>query len=84
MSFQDFFKKEDEVIIETVTSSDIATVDSKPDEILRSNKFKIKNIYGTKFGTEYVMAKKYDEEEIKSALKDYKLKFDGKSIFVIN
>jgi hypothetical protein len=53
------------------------------EEILRDNNFKIKSVHGTKFGTEYVMAKQYEEKDIKDVLGDFDLKFDGKSIFVI-
>ena len=56
----------------------------KADEILRRNNFKIKSTFSTKFGTEYLMAKKYDEEDIKKVLKDFNIKFDDKSIFVVN
>jgi len=54
------------------------------EELLRTNGFKIKSVFGTSFGTEYVMAKKYDEDDIKEILKDFTLKFNDKSVFVID
>lgn len=54
------------------------------EDLLRSNSIKIKSVHGTKFGTEFVLAKKYDEKEIKDILSDFTLKFDDKSVFVID
>jgi len=36
-----------------------------------------------KFGTEFLMAKQYPKDDIKKILKDYTLKFNDQSIFVI-
>ena len=52
------------------------------EDILIKNHIKIKSKFETKFGTEFQLAKKYDEEDIKKALKSFKVTFDGNSIFV--
>jgi hypothetical protein len=54
------------------------------EDILIKNHIKIKSKFETKFGTEFQLAKKYDEEEIKKILTGYKVTFDGNSIFVTN
>jgi len=64
--------------LETVQESDDSV-----EKILRKEGFKIKSVYGTKFGTEFIMFKKFNEEEVQELLKKYTLKFDGKSIFVV-
>lgn len=58
--------------------------EASAEESLRKANFKIKSVHGTKFGTEFVMAKQYKEDEITDVLKNYTVKFDGKSIFVID
>jgi len=55
-----------------------------PETILRRNNFKIKSVHGTKFGTEFIFAKQYEDKDIQEILKDFKLKFDGKSVFVVD
>jgi len=52
------------------------------EDILIKNNIKIKSKFETKFGTEFQLAKKYDKEDIKKALKGFKVTFDGNSIFV--
>lgn len=52
--------------------------------VLIKNNIKIKQKFSTKFGTEFVLAKKYDESGLKDILKDFKVTFDDKSIFVQN
>ena len=54
---------------------------SNVEDIIRKN-FKIKSIFGTKFGTEYLLAKTYKKEDIDKILKDFPHKIDGKSIFI--
>ncbi len=60
------------------------TTTETPEKILRSHGFKIKLVAPTKFGTQVDFAKKYEEEDIKKVLKGYTLKFDGKSVFIID
>lgn len=55
-----------------------------PEEILRKAGFKIKLVAPTKFGTQIDFAKKYEEEKIKEVLSDFNVKFDNKSIFVVD
>ena len=54
-----------------------------PEELLRSNSFKIKLVTPTTFGKQIDFAKKYSDEEIKKVLSDYKIKIKDKSIFII-
>ena len=54
-----------------------------PEELLRSNSFKIKLVTKTAFGKQIDFAKKYSDEEIKKVLSDYKIKIKDKSIFII-
>jgi len=86
MSFKQVFKqkiKQDIKNAQIISEKTEKTQDNKdPEEILRKNNFKIKKKYGTKFGVEFDMAKEYPQEEIKKALKGFKLIFDGKSVFV--
>lgn len=87
MKFRDILKEEkSDKIIEILDKKDIIEISlaeaMDAEKILRT-KFKIKSVHGTKFGTEFIMAKKYDEDEIKNLLTDYQVKFDGKSVFVI-
>jgi len=86
MSFKQVFKqkiKQDIKNTQIISEKNEKTQDSKdPEEILRKNNFKIKKKYGTKFGTEFVMAKEYPHEDIKKALKGFKLIFDENSVFV--
>lgn len=55
-----------------------------PEELLRKAGFKIKLVAPTKFGTQIDFAKKYEEEKIKEVLSDFNVKFDNKSIFVVD
>ena len=87
MSFKSILmESKNEPIIETKVISKPVKIEEKKsaEEILRGNNFKIKSIFGTKFGTEYLMAKKYDEDKIKELLSDFKIKIDDNSIFVVN
>ena len=59
---------------------------SDPTSIIRSMGIKIKFVLPTNFGTEYVLAKKYDEEVIDALIKRLsprKVKLKGASIFVL-
>jgi len=62
------------------TGSDIH--ESKEEDLLIKNNIKIKKKFSTKFGTEFILMKKYDEDEIKKILKGKRVSFDGNSIFV--
>jgi len=70
-------------VIETPKRIIVESTKETPEDLLRNNNFKIKNIFPTKFGTEYVMAKEYDKDDIKAVLNGFTLKFDDKSIFVV-
>ena len=50
--------------------------------LLIKNNIKIKSKFSTKFGTEFVLFKTPDEDEIRKILKDYRVTFYGNSIFV--
>jgi hypothetical protein len=52
------------------------------EDILIKHNIKIKSKFETKFGTEFQLAKKYDEDNIRHILNGYKVTFDGNSIFV--
>jgi hypothetical protein len=54
-----------------------------PEELLRKADIKIKLVTPTAFGTQFDLAKKYDEEEIKEILKDFDIKIKNKSVFII-
>jgi len=59
--------------------------ENKYEELLLKNHIKIKSKFETKYGTEFILAKKYDNNDIKKALKDFKVTFskdDDNSIFV--
>ena len=73
----------EEIIIEKNIKITENKIEDKVENILRDNNFKIKSIHGTKFGTEFLMAKQYPKDDIKKILKDYTLKFNDQSIFVI-
>lgn len=70
---------------ETVTVSSNITEAKKedPGKLLRKAGLKIKLTAGTAFGTQYTMAKKYDEDEIKDVLKGFNIKIKGNDIFVV-
>jgi len=55
---------------------------SDAEGVLISKNIKIKSKFETKFGTEFKLAKKYSEQEIKKVLHDYRVTFDEDSIFV--
>lgn len=60
----------------------------KPEEILRGNNYKIRQITPTSFGTQISFAKKYNKKEIIDLLGNFKLKFKdkedaAKEIFII-
>ena len=56
----------------------------KPEELLRSNGIKIRLVTPTSFGTQFDLAKIYDEDELKDLLKDYTIKIKGKSLFIVD
>ena len=65
-------------------SSALNESNDTPEKILRSHGYKIKLVAPTKFGTQIDFAKKYEDADIKKVLKGFTLKFDGKSVFVID
>ena len=56
--------------------------DTDVEQLLRSKNIKIKDINFTNFGTEYILAKKYDVDDLEDILKDFKIKIKGNSVFV--
>ncbi len=91
-SFKDMFEDfrnniTEEMIVSEDKKEEIETpkIKSKitPEKILRKNDVKIKLINPTSFGTEIILAKHYDEKQIKSILKDYNIKIKNNNIFVI-
>jgi len=62
----------------------INEVESTPEEILRKNKFKIKMVTPTSFGTQIEFAKVYDKDDLEEILKDFTIKIKNKSVFIVN
>ena len=56
--------------------------DTDVEQLLRSKNIKIKDINFTNFGTEYILAKKYDASDLEDILKGFKIKIKGNSVFV--
>lgn len=56
----------------------------KPEEVLRRAGFKIKLVTSTSFGTQIDFAKKYDEDDVKAALKGFNIKIKNKSVFIVD
>lgn len=80
-----YLKKKSKIVLDESVVNDSTLVEKAlPGDILRDGGIKIKSTHGTKFGTEFVLAKHYDEEQIKTLLSGYDLKFDGNSVFVID
>lgn len=52
------------------------------EDILIKNNIKIRSKFSTKFGTEFILFKTPNKDEITDLLKNYKVSFDNKSIFV--
>jgi len=50
--------------------------------ILIKNNIKIKNTFKTKFGTEFFLAKKYPEKELRQLLRDFTITIVDNSVFV--
>lgn len=64
---------------------DIQVVESVVDEaesVLIKNNIKIKNTFKTKFGTEFVLSKKYQEKELRDILKGFTITIVDNSVFV--
>lgn len=68
-------------IVDTLVEADDS--DNAVEDILRKNKYKIKEVIKTAFGVQIDLAKAYDEDEIKELLSDHSVKIKGKSIFVV-
>ena len=81
MNFKDMIKKEIKME-EKITIVETAKKDSSAEDILRNGGFKIRSIFGTKFGTEFLLMKKYPEKDIKEILKDFTIRIDAESVFV--
>ena len=56
--------------------------DTNVEQLLRSKNIKIKDINFTNFGTEQILAKKYDADDLEDILKGFKIKIKGNSVFV--
>jgi len=94
MNFKEMFNKTSKTIItknvtnnnntlkENVLLTDTELNENEYENVLLKNNIKIKSKFETKFGTEFKLAKKYDEDDIKKILKNYKVSFDDDSIFV--
>ena len=78
MKFRDRFKN----LEEKVKTNQESDVSSNAEKELIKNKIKIRSKIETKFGTEFILAKKYKIDEIEQALKGFKFKIDDLSVFV--
>jgi hypothetical protein len=88
VSFLSHLKQYDkkEVVDESVDVNTLVEADDSDnavEDILRKNKYKIKEVIKTAFGVQIDLAKAYDEDEIKELLSDHSVKIKGKSIFVV-
>ena len=55
-----------------------------PDDVLRAAGFKIKLITPTAFGTQIDLAKRYKEEDIRTALDGFNIKIKNQSVFIVD
>lgn len=76
-------KEADRQLDEAIQKSIDEKKEQTADELLRDADIKIKLVTKTSFGQQIDLAKQYDEEKIKEILKDFTIKFKGKSIFVV-
>ncbi len=60
------------------------TESKSAEDLLRAGGMKIKLVTDTKFGKQVDFAKHYEQEDIEKLLKNYTLKFDDKSVFIID
>lgn len=90
MSFVKALREPKSVVIPQVEEVTKPVVDAvvesvnRPEDILRKEGFKIKLVTPTSFGTQIDFAKKYDKEDIETALKDFSIKIREKSVFIVN
>lgn len=85
MNFRNLFESTEETFV-TKQKSTVAvqiTEEKEPEEVLKAANIKIKSKFGTKFGTEFILAKEYPQNELEKVLTDFNVKYDGKSIFVM-
>lgn len=57
--------------------------DKLPEDILRKAGIKIKLITGTSFGKQIDLFKKISKEELEKILKDFTIKINNKSLFIV-
>ena len=83
MKFIDFFEKNNLNEKDDVKPTEEKTPKKvNASELLRDSDIKIKVTIPTSFGTEYVLAKRYPESELKKILVGYSFETKGSSIFV--
>lgn len=80
--FKDIFKQKVENVKEIKKVNIINEANTDPEDILIKNNIKIKKKYGTKFGTEFELAKTYDKDKLNKILKSFDIMIDGNSVFV--
>ena len=61
---------------------DVELNENEYEDVLLKHNIKIKSKFETKFGTEFKLAKKYDDKKIRDILKNYNVAFSDDSIFV--
>ena len=87
MKFIDMIKEKSKEIKNSEVSLDkkqlIFEANSEPEDILRNNKIKIKLVTDTAFGKQIDLFKEPNKEEIEKILKDFNIKFKGKSVFIV-
>lgn len=87
LRFKDYLNIETPAVeaTEKITEKEVKTgTNDNAETVLRKNNYKIKLVTPTKFGTQIDFAKSYDESDVKDLLHNFKIKFDGKSIFIVN
>lgn len=90
MNYSDFLNKSDRSVITKCKKEKSDLKESlfeqaqSPVDMLRSKGFKIKLVTPTTFGTQIDFAKKYDETDLQSVLKDYNIKIKDKSVFIVD
>lgn len=89
MNYSDFLHKSYRSVKQTsdktICSMEPLFEQSKsPVDMLRSKGFKIKLVTPTTFGTQIDFAKKYDETDLQSVLKDYNIKIKDNSVFIVD
>lgn len=81
-TFKDIFEDFDVDDIVNEASAQTSQKSQSPEDVLRNADIKIKNIIPTNFGTEIILAKRYDENDIKKILAKFNIKIKQNSVFV--